>query len=542
MVFLLRLLLLGPLAFLVLLGWSGTWLAAEQAQHFRPQVAALALLGLAAALLLRRPSEAAAAALLVALVGGPVVAASLPPAVERAAETIELRLIEGATAAHPAPRPAGAGPRRLTLVAANVYHLNPAPDRLVDRLLAADADVLVLTEVTRNWPALQTRLKAAYPYRTPGLWLNETSTIVWSRYPMSGDPDELRQRGDRFVLDTTLDVDGRPLRVFGLHAPRPRSPDSMGRRDRLFGELRDWVAEREVATVLAGDFNATPWTPALAQLIDGAGLERAKPASGWYASWPGVLGDLGIPIDHLLHDARVRVESLRAFDLPGSDHRGIEVRLLLPRAPAGTSAAGPSGGFPCAPRLATLAANPRTNPRRRPAMNADDLRQMQQPIKARYKEDPEAAVVTLKASGRVDDSSLVCKVDTGKALVEAGLHPATGGSGQEACSGDMLLEALVACAGVTLRAVATALGIELRSGTVTAEGELDFRGTLGVDKAAPVGFRDIRLSFDIDCDADQEQRDSLLKLTERYCVIYQTLRNAPPIAVAMTPAESAAAE
>lgn len=176
------------------------------------------------------------------------------------------------------------------------------------------------------------------------------------------------------------------------------------------------------------------------------------------------------------------------------------------------------------------------------AMNADDLRALQQPFKARYKEDPEAAVVTLKAAGAIDDASIVCRVDTGKALVEAGLHPATGGSGSEACSGDMLLEALVACAGVTLRAVATALGIELRSGRVVAEGDLDFRGTLGVDKAAPVGFREIRLGFEIDSDASQEQLDSLLKLTERYCVIYQTLRSSPPMTVTMTPAKSAAAE
>lgn len=171
-------------------------------------------------------------------------------------------------------------------------------------------------------------------------------------------------------------------------------------------------------------------------------------------------------------------------------------------------------------------------------MNADELRATQQPLKARYKEDPEAAVVTLKASGAIDDASIVCRVDTGRALVEAGLHPATGGSGSEACSGDMLLEALVACAGVTLRAVATALGIELRAGRVLAEGDLDFRGTLGVDKQAPVGFREIRLSFELDTDAAQDQLDTLLKLTERYCVIYQTIRSAPPLSVTMTPART----
>jgi uncharacterized OsmC-like protein len=160
-------------------------------------------------------------------------------------------------------------------------------------------------------------------------------------------------------------------------------------------------------------------------------------------------------------------------------------------------------------------------------MKAEELRQMQAPLKARYKDDPEAALVTLKAAGEIGDASLTCKVETGRALVEAGLHPATGGNGLSACSGDMLLEALVACAGVTLKAVATALGIELRRGRVHAEGDLDFRGTLGVAKDAPVGFRDIRLRFELDTDAGEEQIATLMKLTERYCVVYQTLRNPP---------------
>jgi uncharacterized OsmC-like protein len=163
-------------------------------------------------------------------------------------------------------------------------------------------------------------------------------------------------------------------------------------------------------------------------------------------------------------------------------------------------------------------------------MDASELKDIQAPIKARYRDDPEAAVVTLKAEGRIGEG-LSCSVETGRALVEAGLHPATGGSGLQACSGDMLLEALVACAGVTLNAVATALGLDIGEATVRAEGDLDFRGTLGVDKAAPVGFRDIRLSFEIDGALDDEQRASLLKLTERYCVVYQTLKAAPPIAV-----------
>jgi len=164
-------------------------------------------------------------------------------------------------------------------------------------------------------------------------------------------------------------------------------------------------------------------------------------------------------------------------------------------------------------------------------MNAQELRAMQAPLKAVYQRTPEAAVVTLKAQGSLDGAGLACKVQTGRAVVEAGLHPATGGSGLQACSGDMLLEALVACAGVTLRAVATALDIPIQGGTVTAEGDLDFRGTLGVAKDAPVGFRDIRLSFDLKADAAPDKLESLKKLTERYCVVYQTLRSAPPIRV-----------
>jgi len=162
-------------------------------------------------------------------------------------------------------------------------------------------------------------------------------------------------------------------------------------------------------------------------------------------------------------------------------------------------------------------------------MDAAELRAMQAPIKDRYKSEPGAALITLKAKGTLDDSNIACKVETGRALAVAGLHPATGGSGMELCSGDMLLEALVACAGVTLKAVSTALAIPLKSGTVSAEGDLDFRGTLGVDKEAPVGFRQIRLRFDVDTDAPQDKLDQLLKLTERYCVVYQTIAKGPPV-------------
>ena len=164
-------------------------------------------------------------------------------------------------------------------------------------------------------------------------------------------------------------------------------------------------------------------------------------------------------------------------------------------------------------------------------MDASALRAMQAPLKERYKGDPQAAFITLKARGALDEAHIACKVETGRALAVAGLHPATGGSGQELCSGDMLLEALVACAGVTLKAVATALEIPLRSGSVCAEGDLDFRGTLGVAKDAPVGFAQIRLRFDVETDAPQEKLDQLLKLTERYCVVYQTIKNGPAVAV-----------
>ncbi len=162
-------------------------------------------------------------------------------------------------------------------------------------------------------------------------------------------------------------------------------------------------------------------------------------------------------------------------------------------------------------------------------MNADELRALQAPLKDRYRGDAEAAKITLRARGALDDSHIACKVETGRALAVAGLHPGTGGSGAELCSGDMLLEALVACAGVTLKAVATSMGVALRAGEVMAEGDLDFRGTLGIDKQAPVGFADIRLRFKLDSDATAEQLESLMKLTERYCVIYQTLKHPPAL-------------
>jgi uncharacterized OsmC-like protein len=165
-------------------------------------------------------------------------------------------------------------------------------------------------------------------------------------------------------------------------------------------------------------------------------------------------------------------------------------------------------------------------------MKADELRALQAPLKALYREVPEKAIITLKAQGDIGGEGITCRVETGRAIAEAGLHPATGGDGIALCSGDMLLEALAACAGVTLKAVATALELPLRGGTVRAEGDLDFRGTLGIDKNAPVGFREIRLSFDLDSDATPEQLDTLMKLTERYCVVFQTLAKRPELKIA----------
>ena len=166
-------------------------------------------------------------------------------------------------------------------------------------------------------------------------------------------------------------------------------------------------------------------------------------------------------------------------------------------------------------------------------MDAAELRATQAPIKDRYKSDPTAAMITLKAKGSIENEGIACKVETGRALAVAGLHPATGGSGLELCSGDMLLEALVACAGVTLKSVSTAIEVPLKTGIVTAEGDLDFRGTLGVAKDAPVGFAQIRLRFDVETDVEQDKLDQLLKLTERYCVVYQTLKNGPPVEVSL---------
>ena len=167
---------------------------------------------------------------------------------------------------------------------------------------------------------------------------------------------------------------------------------------------------------------------------------------------------------------------------------------------------------------------------KRLSMTADELRSLQAPLKARYREDPGTALVTLKAEGRVGEN-VTCKIETGETRVETGLHPATGGDGRSACSADMLLEALIGCAGVTLSAVATAIGVSLRDARIRAEGDLDFRGTLGVAKDVPIGFKQIRLNFELDTDATEEQLTNLIRLTERYCVVYQTLNHSPNIAV-----------
>ena len=161
-------------------------------------------------------------------------------------------------------------------------------------------------------------------------------------------------------------------------------------------------------------------------------------------------------------------------------------------------------------------------------MNSEDLRNLQAPLKDKYRNEPNSAIITLKAKGKLGEG-ISCKVETGRAIAEAGLHPASGGNGMLACSGDLLLEALVACAGVTLSAVATAIGIDIKEGIVKAEGDLDFKGTLGVSKEVPVGFKNIRLLFELDCDADDEKKQTLLKLTERYCVVYQTIATATQV-------------
>jgi uncharacterized OsmC-like protein len=163
-------------------------------------------------------------------------------------------------------------------------------------------------------------------------------------------------------------------------------------------------------------------------------------------------------------------------------------------------------------------------------MNADELKSLQAPLKEQYRNEPASAIVTLKAQGRIGEN-ISCKVETGRAFVEAGLHPATGGTGLLACSGDLLLEALVACAGVTLNAVATAIGAEIKDGTIKVEGDIDFRGTLGVSKETPVGFKEIRLYINLDSDLPEDKKESLVKLTERYCVVYQTLIAATPVKI-----------
>ncbi|TME33465.1 MAG: OsmC family protein [Chloroflexi bacterium] len=164
-------------------------------------------------------------------------------------------------------------------------------------------------------------------------------------------------------------------------------------------------------------------------------------------------------------------------------------------------------------------------------MKAEDLRALQAPLKDRYRQEPRAASITLRARGKLNEAELVCSVETGRALVEAGLHPLTGGNGLQVCSGDMLLQALVACAGVTLSSVATALGVEISDGTVSAEGDLDFRGTLGVDRSTPVGFAEIRLNFELETEAPPETLSKVIELTERYCVVFQTLKNSPRLSV-----------
>jgi endonuclease/exonuclease/phosphatase (EEP) superfamily protein YafD len=188
----------------------------------------------------------------------------------------------------------------------------------------------VLLEVIPSWQDAIRRLRSRYPHRTPDRWWGGTSTVVWSRHPLRPGPGELRRRAGGSVLDVTLEIEGRPLRLLALHAPRPRTAASLRRRNAIFRDLARWTRERAVPTVLAGDFNATPWTPALHRLVEGAGLLRSGPPWGWYASWPAALGNFGIPIDQLLHGEGVTVEAFDLLAIPGSDHRALAVRLALP--------------------------------------------------------------------------------------------------------------------------------------------------------------------------------------------------------------------
>ncbi|SMF44499.1 Uncharacterized conserved protein YafD, endonuclease/exonuclease/phosphatase (EEP) superfamily [Tistlia consotensis] len=324
---LLRLSILALLALAVFLTAADRLWLADLAQHFRAQWTLLAIGCLAAALLQGRRREALAALLVGVLLGSPVLGMTIADDWGR----LSGFPIAGATAAHPArPDAPAAAPARLTLVSANVYYKNRTPDEMVDALLATDADVLVLAEVIPSWKAVTQRLRARYPYRTPDRWWAGTSTVIWSRYPLHLDPAELRWLANGSVLDVTLDVQGRSLHLFGLHAPRPSTPKVLETRNGIFASLGQWTRARPMPTVMAGDFNAAPWTPALRRLIDEDGLERARPSRGWYASWPSPLGDLGIPIDHVLHTPSVKVESLQVVEIPGSDHRGLKAALAIP--------------------------------------------------------------------------------------------------------------------------------------------------------------------------------------------------------------------
>jgi endonuclease/exonuclease/phosphatase (EEP) superfamily protein YafD len=312
MVWSLRLGLAGLFGLAVLMLFSERLFLADLVQHARAHLALLALLCLGAALVLRRRLLALAALAVAALLGAPAVDSTLPQG------------WPGARAFSLAgPQEPDLGPRRLTLVAANVYIDNAAPEAMVETLLETDADVLLLIEFRKSWRALADRLDGRYPHS----WTHGDIT-VWSRYPAAGRDATARKR--EHTLDLVLDVAGRDLRLLATHAPRAPGIRILEERNWLFSEFGAWAREKPLPTVIAGDFNATPWTPALRRLIEQEGLARARPVGGWYGSWPAPLADLGVPIDHLLHSVSITVEKMALLTVPGSDHRAIEATLSLP--------------------------------------------------------------------------------------------------------------------------------------------------------------------------------------------------------------------
>lgn len=312
MVWPLRLCLAALLGLAVLMAFPERLFLADLAQHARAHLALLALLCLGAAIGIRRRRLALAALALAALLGAPAVDSTLPQGWPGAHA---LSLAE--------PQAPDHGPGSLTLVVANVYIDNAVPEAMVETLLETGADLLLVIEFSKNWHALAAKLDRRYPHR----WSHGDIT-VWSRYPATGGDPTSRSR--EYTLDLVLAVAGRDLRLLATHAPRAPDRRILEERNWLFSELGTWAREQPLPTVIAGDFNATPWTPALRRLIDDERLARARPVGGWYGSWPAPLADLGVPIDHLLHSTSIAVEKMALLTVPGSDHRAIEATLSLP--------------------------------------------------------------------------------------------------------------------------------------------------------------------------------------------------------------------